>query len=327
MSDTVAILGQSNAANLWVLSGISTFSSTLNALTNKTVSIIQGAVGGAALLKCAASSSTPHNYWLDKDDSASPLHAFLANDLSMLKAIWWVHGEQEASYGVSVEAYLGALIELQAIIAGAAGRQQRDLPFVVSPLGNTARTQTNGWKVRTAHEIALTYPGFVRGPEYIDLAVESDNTHLTSAARETFATRAATILAPILGIAPASSGGGSASYKVGSLSIDLSAASADYVVSLPFAPKSVTFLAGKDGSQCASVGLDDGATCGLAGNQMIVSNVTVKTGFSIQYIDNSGVTNYVQGKITAMGSSSFTLHITKTGSPTGTLAVIYEAKG
>lgn len=260
MTDKIAIIGQSNASNLWAISGISTFSTELNSRTGKSVSIIQGAVGGSSLLKEAAQSGFPNLHWGDKYNASSPLYAFLQNDLGSLRAVWWIGDEQGASAGMDVNPTLCGLVRLHADIASAAGKEPKELPLVVSPIGNAARIYTNGWKVRKAQELVLAYPGFVAGPEYIDLAVESDTIHLTSASRETFAVRGATALAPLVGSQPIASG--SVAAKVKTFTRDVSIASGSQsITGFGFQPKVVRFTACLNTSQYASWdGKDDGLT-------------------------------------------------------------------
>lgn len=318
---SLAILGQSNAANLWAISGINTLSSSLNSQAGKTVYIVQGAVGGSALPKEAAQSSFPHLHWGDKYDSSSPLYAFLQNDFSKLEAVWWVQGEQDAQAGVTTEAYLGRLVELQAIIAAAAGKRPKNLPFIVSPLGNATRVYTNGYKVRDAHLAALDYPGFVRGPEYIDLAVEPDNIHLTSTSRDTFATRAAGIIAPLL-----KNTGITDNVYSGSFTRDSTTASGTTTYTpggFSFTPTSIDFSAALGGIY-TSTGTDVGSgtrTCSYHSD----SGTATHSGDSIYTYSTTDAIG-VAGKISSFGAGSFTVDWTKISTPGGTLTVNYTVK-
>lgn len=321
MTDTVAILGQSNASYLWEYGGITTFQSAINSLTGKTVSVIQGAVGGSRLLN----PGSGHAYWLDRYDTDSPLYAFLANDLSNLRAIWWVQGEGEAATATTMEQYLAGLLQLQAIIAEVCGKQTKEIPFVISPLGNAARLYANGYAIRNAHfTAALKYPGFVLGPEYIDLAVQVDNIHLTDAIRPTFATRGATALAPFVGYAPVSGvGTGSLTAHKDSFTIDLSTTGTQ-VVPWPWQATSLE-MNGRISGGSLAYAFSEGY-CDSALNQ----GCTYYDGTSPIYKQSTscigefsdGVANVLAIAVTAMGATSFT--ITKThiaGSPTGTATI------
>lgn len=335
MAAKVLLAGQSIMSNLWAQSGIATFSSELNSRTNQSVGIIQGAVGGSALLKAATQGGFPHLYWLDKDDGSSPLESplrkVLEQDTSCVKAVAWAQGEQDGYVGVSTEAYLAGLVELQAILAGAAGKQPKDLPFVICPLGNAARIYTNAWKVRNAHLIApLQYPGFFIGPEYIDLAVEADNIHLTQAARETFAVRLAAALAPILGVVPPQAGGGGAALqvKVKTFTRDISLASGSQeITGLGFQPKAVRVRALLNPTQYASWdGMDDGvtATCMYDYSYAEAGKFARNNSYSI-YITSGA--NVYAGKIQSFDADGFTIAWAKTGSPGGTAEIACEAIG
>lgn len=227
MSDAIAILGQSNAAHFWetTSSGLTAQSNTfmwslgvwvspvnslitltngLNTATGKAVYILPCAVSGSALLAEAAVSN---GYWLDTS-SGSPFANFksaLSASGANLKGIAWVQGESEAQFGSSIEHYVAGMMQLHGMIAGAAGKKPADIPFLVSPLGNAVQVYSGGRKILQAHLGMDKYAGFQIGPDYHDLAVESDNIHLTEASRNMFATRWAAALIPVLGIQAGSS--------------------------------------------------------------------------------------------------------------------------
>lgn len=324
MTDSILVPGQSNGSNLWVLSGISTLSSALNSLTGKSVSIIQGAVAGSSLLKASAQSGYPHLHWGDQYDTSSPLYAALQNDLSALRAVLWIGTEQDASVSASINALVNRYDSLRADIASVAGKRARDLPFMLAMLGKATTCYSGGWMARRAQEIAIRDYGFIEGPEYIDLAVESDNIHMTSASRETFATRAANLLAPIIGIA--ASGGSAPQTFSGTITRDSATASGSqpYTPSgLTFTPTSIDFSASLGGSYTSS-GSDNGTSphCTFADGGSGGS----RTDSSIYcYAASSG--NGYKGKVSAFASGGFTIDWTRISTPGGNVSVSYTAHG
>lgn len=210
--ESVAIIGQSNAANLWDLavSGLTpaantqrwvagtgwvapvnhliTFCNWLKVQTNKPVNVLPCAVDGSLM-----------GDWLDKAPTA-PLGKFMTAITasgSDLKGCWFIHGESDAFYGITVAQYLSGLIEMHAVIARTCGKKPADLPFIVSPLGATEHSYGYGRHVLTAQLLSKDYNGFRLGPDYYDLNT-SDGVHITATDMATFAVRGATAFADII---------------------------------------------------------------------------------------------------------------------------------
>lgn len=93
------------------------------------------------------------------------------------------------------------------------------------------------------------------------------------------------------------------------------------VTGVGFAPEVVIFFAGEDASDEFSVGFDDGTNKGSFG--LNAGNYRVITTHSIYDYQVAGA--LYQGKVNSMDSDGFTIGWTKTGSPIGTLTVLYLA--
>jgi hypothetical protein len=113
---------------------------------------------------------------------------------------------------------------------------------------------------------------------------------------------------------------------VGNFSIDMSTASGTQdVTTVGFTPSAVIFLATGDGVGRTSWGVDNGS-----GAQCVLDwHTTIPNGFARFGADSiaagtaSGST--YTGEISAFLSNGFTINWTRTGTPTGTLQVIYLA--
>lgn len=116
-------------------------------------------------------------------------------------------------------------------------------------------------------------------------------------------------------------------FKVGSFTRDTSLASGTQeVTGIGFTPKTVIFMSLVDGAVGSSWGFDPTTGAGfktLLDYHVITANSWSVNSFSIQR--TSSASDVYTGKITATSSNSFTITWTKTGSPTGTLEILYLA--
>lgn len=316
MSTSVILAGQSQFAN-FTTGDLDSLAATIFTYTNKATTLRQSAVGGSALLKAAAPSSAPTSYWLNKVDSFSPLRLLVDTFPAGCTTMLWWQGETEAAFGVTPEVYVAGMLELQAILAGYAGVAPKDFKIVLCYLGTAQRVYTNGWKVRKAQQMLLAYPGFVEGPECVDLAVEADGIHLTAASRVTAIPRIAQCAAVAIG---------SAAYGApyaGSFTRDISLSSGSQTIGLPFTPTRVDFSASLTSTTFTSHGTDSGtaASCdytdGASGGS--------RTDASI-YIFAASSGNGYKGSVTTFLSKAFTITYTKIGSSgAGTATINYTA--
>lgn len=115
------------------------------------------------------------------------------------------------------------------------------------------------------------------------------------------------------------------SKKIGSFTIDTSTATGTQAVTgVGFQPQLILFLACQDTTDEVSVGFDDGTNKGSVG--FYNGNWYISTSYSISDLEAVGVTPATYyGVVSALGADGFTVSWTKTGSPTGTLTVLYLA--
>ena len=112
---------------------------------------------------------------------------------------------------------------------------------------------------------------------------------------------------------------------IGTFSINLATASGTQVVSgLGFTPKVVSFTAAA-GDNSFSRGEDNSTIHSSVYNSSSTSTFKFSPAFSIYYYSDSS--DYYTGYVSALASGQFTVTWTKTGSPTGTFDVIYNASG
>ncbi len=114
-------------------------------------------------------------------------------------------------------------------------------------------------------------------------------------------------------------------YKVGSFTRDTSTASGTQAVTgVGFKPKAVIFFGTQVNTVETTWGFDDGTTPAYM-NRYGATNFNIDAGTnSISSIETAGGNEYA-GKISSLDSDGFTITWAKTGSPTGTLYVIYLA--
>ena len=115
-------------------------------------------------------------------------------------------------------------------------------------------------------------------------------------------------------------------YKIGSFTYDSATASGTTAVTgVGFTPKIVRFMASVMGSAKSSHGVDDGAVgkCMYSDDNTTADTWGMDGAFSI-FIESGGGANS-KAVISSMDSDGFTITRTKTGSPTGTVTVFYEA--
>lgn len=102
--------------------------------------------------------------------------------------------------------------------------------------------------------------------------------------------------------------------------------STSVVNTLTFQPKAVIFMGGLNGSSSVWVGMDDGTTPQNISNDFVdADNTWALSPFGITAPMQTG--SGASGKITSFASNGFTVTWTKTGSPTGTIQVMYLAMG
>ena len=119
----------------------------------------------------------------------------------------------------------------------------------------------------------------------------------------------------------------SINVKVGVFTINTTTASGTQAVTgLGFTPKSLDFIAAIDGGTWMSHGIDDGTTHLCHSYIVSASSNTANywSTYSIVMYDGAGTTMY-QGIVSSLDVDGFTITWTKTGSPTGTITIIYKA--
>lgn len=117
-------------------------------------------------------------------------------------------------------------------------------------------------------------------------------------------------------------------FKVGTFTYDSSTASGTQAITgVGFAPRAVVFLQGTNGASNVSVGIDDGTTAFGIGDDNVDSATNWIVSTTQSLIGARTIGGSAQGHITTLGTDGFTITWTKTGSPTGTLAIGYLALG
>lgn len=99
------------------------------------------------------------------------------------------------------------------------------------------------------------------------------------------------------------------------------------VNTLTFTPKGVFFMCSINASTTVSIGFDDGTSPQVVYNDAVDAATTwgFLTTFSIVAAAQTGANQ--TAKITTLASNGFTITWTKTGSPTGTVTVMWTAIG
>ena len=116
-----------------------------------------------------------------------------------------------------------------------------------------------------------------------------------------------------------------ATAKLGTFTRDLSLASGNQsVTGVGYQPSAIIFLSVEVGTSEMSFGFDnDTLAYGIFDNNGTSSGTYTYAGFSTGAYQNSS--NTYEGKISSFDSDGFTITWTKTGSPSGTLTVMYMA--
>lgn len=115
-------------------------------------------------------------------------------------------------------------------------------------------------------------------------------------------------------------------FHIGTFTRDISTASGNQAVTgVGFTPRYVAFIQAEDGDAMFSVGFDDGinAMCIADEHKDSADNWTPDLTDSLRAIDSG--TARAEGNITTLDADGFTIAWVKTGSPTGTINVIYLA--
>jgi hypothetical protein len=114
--------------------------------------------------------------------------------------------------------------------------------------------------------------------------------------------------------------------KVGTFTKNMADASGNQsYTGIGFKPAAVIFLAGVNGADGDSKGVDDGTTAGYAADDYadVAGQQAAGTGASVVIIPAAGKA-YV-GHIASMDADGFTIAWTRTSTPTGTINVVYLA--
>lgn len=116
-------------------------------------------------------------------------------------------------------------------------------------------------------------------------------------------------------------------YHIGTFTYDISTASGTQAITgVGFKPRYLLFLMAEDSDSMFSVGFDSGvgdAMCMADEHKDAADKWAVDTSDSIRAIDSA--TARAEGNVTTLGTDGFTITWAKTGSPTGTVTVIYIA--
>ena len=116
------------------------------------------------------------------------------------------------------------------------------------------------------------------------------------------------------------------SRKIGSFTRNTSLAGGTQAVTgVGFQPQIILFLANQDASNEISFGFTDGTNKGCIARSASANLYYVSTSYSIRDIEASGMTTATYEGAVSMDSDGFTVTWTKTGTPTGTLTVLYLA--
>jgi len=172
----------------------------LNAQTGNDIYLINGCVGGTALLQANANPATPTQYWLSNAPD-SPLTWLLSQVAACGKTpaiFMWNQGQQDClcNVGDMFNGYLQGLLQLQGILLNAWGLSANQLKFSVSPSG--LAPWGNAQPIWRAQLHIRHYAGFSLAPAYYDLPTV-DGVHLTGPAYVTWADRLARNLLKQLG--------------------------------------------------------------------------------------------------------------------------------
>lgn len=115
------------------------------------------------------------------------------------------------------------------------------------------------------------------------------------------------------------------SKKIGSFTIDTSTATGTQAVTgVGFQPQLLLLVACQSGSNEVSIGVSDGTSKWSMAYDVAGSSWVTSTSYSIQDLQGAPTHKY-EGTVSALGADGFTVSWTKTGSPTGTLTVLYFA--
>lgn len=99
------------------------------------------------------------------------------------------------------------------------------------------------------------------------------------------------------------------------------------ITGLGFTPKAVIFCTVKSGSDEMSIGVDDGTTPGaIADNNGASSDNWSLSSDAISAKQNGDVDKY-EGKIDSLDADGFTIAWVRTGTPAGTISIVYLAIG
>jgi hypothetical protein len=118
-----------------------------------------------------------------------------------------------------------------------------------------------------------------------------------------------------------------AGIKFGYLTRDQTVAAGTQEVSVGFQPRAVIFFTAQTPTSEVSIGAGDATTNGCVYNYHGITGDTWghEDGKCIYALESSGV--WTKGEITTLGSSSFTITWTKSGSPAGVMGFTYLAIG
>lgn len=283
------------------------FCNELRVRTNREVKTLNLSVGGSALQKECAAPGTAYNHWQNRVDSNSPLvmaKAAIAASGGELDWVWCINGQQEAWNPQPVATSVAAYVALQAEFAAMAGKLPKDLPFILSPVGNSSAYSLASRQILVAQILACEHPGFVLGPDYWDLAT-SDGTHHAAVERNTLATRGAQAIAKVIGVDPTPFGGGAMIGDVVPFTLDVSTAG-NQDVPVPFEPTMVIFFGafGSAGDR-ATFGVDTGNAGSIYANAN--GNPGQFSAYSWPITLRSTSTSWFCARIVSKDSSKITL--------------------